>query len=144
MRLFTLLILLPVPAAAWNFSATPMCTLTHQAETAEIAITYDPDKPEYALFITLRDGTWDDAPTFGMAFAGGRRIDLTTRQHDLSADGATLSVRDSGFGNVLDGLEFNAAVFSTSGGTVVQADLDGAAAAVQAFRACPDTAPALS
>lgn len=144
MRFILALMILPLPALAWDFSPDPICTLTHQTDTAEIAITYDANLPEYALFITLRDGVWPDAPGFRMIFGGGREVDIGTNQHRLSGDGATLTVRDAGFGNVLDGLEFNESVVSASGDTVVIANLSGAAPAVQAFRACPADLPATS
>jgi hypothetical protein len=144
MRLILALALLPLPAAAWEFSPDPMCTLTHQAEDAEIAITYDSAVPQYTLFITLRSGEWPDAAGFQMIFGGGRDVTIGTTLHSLSADSATLTVRDSGFGNVLDGLEFNDTVVSTSGATTVIADLSDAAPAVQAFRACPSDLPATS
>lgn len=144
MRYALLLSLLPVPGFAWHFSADPICTLTHQAEAAEIAITFDPTVPEYALFVTLRSGTWDLSPTFEMTFQGGQPINIGTTRHRLSADRATLSVKDRGFGNVLDGIEFNTALAAGTGAQFVTADTSAAAAAVQAFRACPVDPPAVS
>jgi len=144
MRFALLLATLPLPAFAWEFSADPICTLTHQTEQAEIAITFDANLPEYALFITLRDGTWDTAPSFEMAFSGGVPISIGTTRHGRSADGATLTVRDRGFGNVLDGIEFNRALRAVSGTRSVVAQTETAAPAVQAFRACPSDVPALS
>jgi len=41
MRIALLLAALPLPTYAWDFSADPICTLTHQTEQAEIAITFD-------------------------------------------------------------------------------------------------------
>ncbi|MCF2870876.1 excinuclease ABC subunit B [Octadecabacter sp. G9-8] len=144
MRLILALLTLPLPAAAWEFSADPICTLTHQTTDAEIAITYDAALPEYALFITLRTGTWGEPPAFQIGFLGGRNGQIGTTQHRLSGDGATLSVRDSGFGNVLDGLEFNADGFATTGATTVDFTLTDAAPAVRAFRDCPSGVPATS
>jgi len=144
MRFVLILILLPVPAAAWEFSPVPVCTLSHRTDVAEITITYDAALPEYALKIALRDGAWDNAPSFRMVFGGGREVDIGTTRHLLSADGTTLGVRDTGFGNVLDGLEFNESVVSVSGDTIVIANLNQAAPAVRAFRACPTDHPATS
>ncbi len=138
------LCLFPLPATAWDFTPDPICTLTHQTQAAEIAITYTPDLPEYALFITLRSGIWPNDPTFQMAFAGGQPGHIGTTRHSLSADGATLTVRDTGFSNVLDGIEFNTDLLATSGGHAITASTAGARDAVQAFRACPQTDPALS
>ena len=144
MRLILALALLPFPALAWEFSPDPMCTLIHQAEDAEIAITYDSALPQYTLFITLRSGEWPNAAGFQMFFGGRRDVTIGTTRHSLSTASATLTVLDSGFGNVLDGLEFNDTVVSTSGATTVIADLSNAAPAVQAFRDCPADLPATS
>lgn len=144
MRLLFALLLLPAPAAAWEFTPAPICTLSHQTAEADITITKDVSLPEYALFITLRNGDWADAPSFRMVFGGGREIDIGTTAHELSGDGKTLSVRDRGFGNVLDGLEFNQTVLSMSGNTGITADLADAPPAVRAFRACPSDDPATS
>lgn len=144
MRTALALFLAPFPALAWDFSPDPVCTLTHQTADAEIIITYDAALPEYALFITLRDGTWPDAFAFSIAFEGGRRIFITTPNHELRDEGHTLVVRDTGFGNVLDGLEFNTAMTATSGTRSLSAPLNGAGPAVRAFRACPTDPPATS
>ena len=134
MRFAVILALAPVPALAWEFSPDPICTLAHETDTAEIVITYDVNLPEYALSITLKNGTWADAPVFGMEFIGPRPL----------AIGATLTVRDSGFGNVLDGLEYNAGAVAVSGATTIPMLLTDAAPAVRAFRACPSDSPTTS
>jgi len=144
MRILVFTLLLPSHALAWGFSPDPICTLTHQADAAEIAITYDASLPEYALFITLREGTWPDHPTFEMTFSDGQDLSIGTTRHSLSADGATLTVRDRGFGNVLDGIEFNQSLSASSGQMAINASTDTAKAAVQAFRACPSDIPATS
>ncbi len=134
MRFAVILALAPVPALAWEFSPDPICTLAHETDTAEIVITYDVNLPEYALSITLKNGTWADAPVFGMEFIGPRPL----------AIGTTLTVRDSGFGNVLDGLEYNAGAVAVSGATTIPMLLTDAAPAVRAFRACPSDSPTTS
>lgn len=145
MRIAILLAALPFPALAWDFTPDPICTLTHQATEAEIAVTYDPALPEYTLHITLRDGVWPQTATFGLRFNGGPPITISTTRHRLSADGATLTVRDRGFGNVLDGIEFNQTVDVLIGDqTQLSANLTTADPAVQAFRACPQDLPATS
>jgi hypothetical protein len=136
--------LLPLPAAAWEFSPDPMCTLTHQTGEAEIAITFDDSLPEYALFITLRTGEWPNADGFQMVFTGTRGLTIGTTSQTLSQDRATLTVRDSGFGNVLDGLEFNSFMAAAAGEVIITAPLTDAAPPVQQFRACPSDTPATS
>ena len=46
-------------------------------------------------------------PIFAIAFVGDSPFEITTNRHALSDDGQTLTVRDRGFGNVLNGMEFN-------------------------------------
>ena len=144
MRYAALLALLPLPAAAWEFSPDPICTLSHQTDEASYEITYDQSIPEYALRIQLTGNTWDPAPSFHMSFAGGVPVDIATANHLLSDNRTTLTVRDRGFGNVLNGLEFNTVAVSLSGEVVTMASTQDAAPAVRAFRACPDETPATS
>lgn len=136
MRLFLALTLLPFPAAAWEFSATPICTLTHRDAGADVTVTYDASLPEYTLTVTHAD-TWPNDTIFVLGFEGNRPSRLTTDRHTLSDDGRSLTVKDRGFGNVLDGIEFNATGIAIVGETSVQFDLNDAAPAVQSFRNCP-------
>lgn len=137
MRLIIALLAFATPAAAWEFSADPVCTLTDETAEASLTVTYDPSLPEYAIAITLPEGTWPDAQTFGMAFAGGRDISIQTDRHRLSNDGRTLTVTDRGFGNVLNGLEFNTRAYAILGDVTVGFTLEGIDPAITAFRACP-------
>ncbi len=140
MRIWLPLALLAAPAAAWDFSPTPLCTLRHTTEDADFVITYDAALPEFTLTITLADQFWRVAPVFGMRFDGRKPIAIGTDRHVI--DGPTLSVKDSGFGNVLNGLQFNDVVTATAGPLTLTADLSDAAEPVAAFRRCP--APATS
>ncbi|MGY6410999.1 MAG: hypothetical protein ACXIUV_08255 [Alkalilacustris sp.] len=137
--LFALLIGLAAgPAGAWEFSPTPVCTLTHAAEGASLRITHDPRLAEpYALTVN-RGAGWADAPAFGIRFDGARGMTIATDRHRLSPDRRSLSVTDRGFGNVLDGLEFNGTATAMTGADAVAFDLDGAAQAVRAFRNCTE------
>lgn len=130
------LIFLASPAAAWDFTPTPICTLTHQEAAGQVVVTYDASIPEYTITLTRTD-PWPEAPFFGMSFVGQRGGSIGTDRHTLSEDGRSLTVKDSGFGNVLDGLEFNDTALGTSGDATLTFSLDGAAPAVAAFRACP-------
>ncbi|PWJ22262.1 excinuclease ABC subunit B [Jannaschia seohaensis] len=140
MRWIAALLLIPGPALAWEFSPLPVCTLRHAGEAAEVVVTYDPSLPEYAISVTLAEGTWPAAPLFAIAFQGGAALTITTDRHVRSPDGRTLTVTDRGFGNVLNGLEFNGVAQAMSGGRTVPVALDGAAAPVRAFRGCPSLA----
>ena len=79
MRTALAFLLLASPAAAWEFAATPICTLTDTSDAGEITVTYDASITEYTITVTLPDGTWPTAQTFAMAFAGGRPISIPTK-----------------------------------------------------------------
>ena len=137
MRSALALILFASPAAAWEFSASPICTLTDTSEAGEMTVTYDPAITEYTITVTLPDGTWPDATTFGMAFANDSPISIQTDRFTRSADGRSLTVTDRGFGNVLNGLEFNSRAYAILGDMTVGFALDGIDPAITAFRNCP-------
>lgn len=105
-------------------------------------ITYDPATALYALALTLDGAHWAPSPHFGMAFSGGAALTIGTAQHRI--DGPRLTVSDTGFGNVLGGLEFNSTVRAFTAQDAAEFSLEGAAAPVQAFRACAQTPPATS
>ncbi len=71
-----------------------------------------------------------------MRFDGPRALAIGTDRHRLSGDGKSLTVTDLGFGNVLDGFQFNATATAIAAGTEVPFDLTDAAPAVREFRAC--------
>jgi hypothetical protein len=71
-----------------------------------------------------------------MRFDGPRGNTITTDQHVISGGGATVTVTDRGFGNVLNGLEYNRIATALLGDRAVAVSLDGAAPAVREFRAC--------
>ena len=124
------------PATAWEAGVDgALCTLTHHEEDASVRLTFDPSVPLYTISIT---GThpWPAAPGFSMTFDGPRPNTIRTNRHVRSPDLATLSVSDRGFGNVLDGLQFNTTASATSGEMTVRLSLAGAAPEVMAFRDC--------
>ncbi|MEX0277704.1 MAG: excinuclease ABC subunit B [Ruegeria sp.] len=136
MRIALLSLILATPAAAWEAAVGSICTLSHDTEQAEILLTYDPAQPLYTLTITRKDGGWTQTPWFAMRFDGPNPIEIATPRHVLSGNAASLTVTDTGFGNVLDGLEYNqtAYAFTQDGSTVFP--LDGAAPQVRIFRDC--------
>lgn len=136
MRLIISFCLLASPLTAWEFSPSPICTLTHSGADVEVVVTYDANLPEYTITLTT-PAPWPQADQFGLSFIGPRALSIGTGQHELSEDGQSLRVADSGFGNVLDGLQFNQTAIGTSGDKQVSVDLTDAAPAVAAFRQCP-------
>jgi hypothetical protein len=136
MRSLLALLLLAAPAQAWDFSPTPVCTILNDTPTLSIRVTYDPTQAQpYAIALTRPD-RWPETETFGLSFDGPAGMSIGTDRHQLSTDGRTLTVTDTGFGNVLDGLAFNRAAMAVAGDTRVPFDLSGARPAVDAFRAC--------
>jgi len=123
-------------ANAWEFSPSPICTLTHSEQDIDLVLTFDPSIPEYAITVTRQMG-WPDGPFYVLGFDGPRPARLTSDRHTLSADRKSVTVRDSGFGNVLDGLANNVIAISSLGGQSATFDLSGAAPAVASFRDCP-------
>ncbi|MEM1316322.1 MAG: excinuclease ABC subunit B [Pseudomonadota bacterium] len=134
-RLIACLCLAAAPASAWEFTPTPVCTLSHAADGSSLRVTYDPRGPEYAITLR-RPKPWPAAPVFAIRFAGPRELTISTTRHRLSEGGTALTVTDRGFGNVLDGLQFNDAAIARTGAAALSVPLDGAAPAVEAFRAC--------
>jgi hypothetical protein len=131
-----MVLLLATPAQAWDFTPTPICTIFEDTTDLAIRVTYDPSQPQpYAIALTRPD-PWPTTETFGLRFDGPAGMTIGTDRHKLSGDGRTLTVADTGFGNVLDGLAFNATATALAGATEVPFDLTGARPAVEAFRAC--------
>ncbi len=124
------------PAAAWEFTAIPVCTILHDTPDLSLRVTFDPaqSKP-YAIALT-RPTAWPVTKTFGLRFDGPAAMTIGTAEHQLSPDGRTLTVSDSGFDNVLDGLAYNGLATALADDAEVPVDLTGARPAVEAFRAC--------
>ena len=139
MRSLIALLLLAAPATAWEFTPSPVCTLSHAEQSGAVTVTYDPTVAQpYSIAITRSESTWPAAPVFGIRFDGPRGLTISTDRHRLSDAQSTLTVSDRGFGNVLDGLEFNRTATALTGEAEVTFSLDGAAPEVQAFRACTE------
>lgn len=136
MRALFAALLVAAPAQAWEFSPVPVCTLSHETGEASVDVTYDPRQPEPFAIRIARTQPWPEGPVFSIEYAGARPLTISTSRHNLSDGGAALTVTDRGFGNVLDGLEFNATATAVLGETRVPFPLDDAAGPVQDFRAC--------
>ncbi|MFN0114478.1 MAG: hypothetical protein ACKVPY_07370 [Paracoccaceae bacterium] len=133
------LFLLASSATAWEFTPNPVCTLFHDEPAVSVRITFDPSKPEpYRIAVTRRGATWPLMPVFSIRFHGARPLTITTDRLSIEDDSTTVSVSDTGFGNVLDGLEFNTGATAFMDGAEVPFALTGVAEAVEKFRRCPD------
>lgn len=104
-----------------------------------MVVTFDPSLPEYSIAVTLAQGTWPADPVFAITFEGAWALTIQTDRQVLSDNGRTLTVRDTGFDNVLDGLERNNWAVALLGTTAARFPLMGAAPAVREFRTCPAT-----
>lgn len=137
MRLL-LALLVASPAHAWEFRPDPVCTLSHATAEASVTVTWDPRQTEpYAIRIDLAE-PWPGAPVFAIDYAGRRPLTISTSRHRLDDGGRSLTVTDRGFGNVLDGLEFNETATAILGDERVPFPLADAAEPVRAFRACTE------
>jgi len=134
-----LIVFLASPAGAWDFSPVPVCTLSADGPLS-VEVTFDRRRSDpYAITLTGPE-PWPESEVFGLRFEGGRGLTITSQRHRLSPDGRSLTVTDRGFGNVLDGLEYNGLATAFIGGVARSISLDGAAEPVRAFRECA-TAP---
>lgn len=139
--LAAVLFLSSMPAAAWEFTPGPVCLLTHATPEADVALTYDPAVPEYTITVSRSGRPFPVAPVFAMQFDGPRGLTIsTTRHQNPEGDPARVRVTDTGFGNVLDGLQFNRTATALVGDEAIVFPLDGAAGPVAEFRACTDAA----
>lgn len=129
------LCLLATSAQAWETRSEAICVLEHSEDTADVRLTYDPRSKVYSIAITPSKA-WRNYPVFAIRFEGPRSLTISTGRHTFNADGTTLAVSDSGFGNVLNGLEFNNTATALLGDQTVKVSLQDAAPAVQEFRAC--------
>ena len=136
MRFLLLLCVFATPAHAWDFSPNPICTLDHSETQIAVQVTYDPATALYAMALTRPQG-WPDDPVFSIRFDGSRPLTISTTRHRISAE--TLSVADTGFGNVLNGLQFNTSATAFTATTDVRFSLEDAADPVEQFRACTTT-----
>lgn len=136
MRWFLIcLCLVPSPVWAWVFTPNPICTLSHESDGLSVIVTFDPRAREYA--ITLKGAApWPNDTVFSIRFEGLRGLTISTSRHQLSEGGTVLTVTDRGFGNVLDGLQFNHTATMLTGSAALSVSLDGAAPKVEDFRAC--------
>ncbi len=136
------LLLLTTPAQAWTFTPGPICRLDHAEANLSVRLTYDPSAPLYTISIT-RPAPLPTAQTFAIRFDGPAPLQIATDRHAYSDDQRSLTVSDSGFGNVLNGLQFNVSMTALVGEEGLSFSLDGAAEPVAAFRTCKQPLPSV-
>ena len=120
---------------AWDFTPGLPCVLTHETAQAGIELTYDPTKPLYSVTIRT-DQPLSDTGVFAMRFDGPASLTISTTRHVLSGDGRAVTVVDTGFGNVLNGLQLNTTATALIGDSAFSFPLTGAEEPVAAFRLC--------
>lgn len=129
--------LLAGPVQAWTFTETDICRLTHAEDALAVDLSFDPAAGIYTITLTRPGMAWPDAPVFSLRFDGPRALQISTDRHVTGDEGRSLTVTDTGFGNVLDGIEFNTRMTALIGDQAISLSTDTAAPAMQAFRACP-------
>ena len=139
---FVGLALLPNSVFAWEFTPGLPCILSHQSGATEVTLTYDPTQPLYSFSLKQPD-PFVPAPVFGLRFTGDLALAIGTDRHQFTEGGTRLTVTDTGFGNVLNGLQFNDVMIAAIGPDLISVPLVGASDAVAAFRAC-EAAPPVS
>ncbi|MEM6637096.1 MAG: excinuclease ABC subunit B [Pseudomonadota bacterium] len=127
------------PAAAWEFSTEAnICLLRHGGSEGDVRVTYAPGLAVYGITVSRGEAPWEPGAIFAIQFQGPRALTISTNRQQYSGGGRDLSVTDRGFGNVLNGLEFNTSATAILGNQTVRFDLRGAAPEVRKFRACTD------
>ncbi|SPH22726.1 hypothetical protein ASD8599_03472 [Ascidiaceihabitans donghaensis] len=134
------LAILPCPALAWDFTPGLPCLLSHTEGNRQIELTYDPTQPLYSVTVS-QDTPFPDSPFFAMTFNGPRPNTIASTRHTVSNDGRSVTVTDTGFGNVLDGLQYNLSTTIIVAEEKFDIQLRGAAGPVQAFRDCAADVP---
>ena len=102
-----------------------------------VVLTFDPAAEVYSITLTRADAIWPQSDTFRLRFDGPRPLIIGTDRHEYSNAERSLSVSDSGFGNVLDGIQFNTAMVALVGNDEISLPTVDASEAMQAFRDCP-------
>ena len=123
------------PALAWTFTPGRPCLLTQETATLSVVLTYDPSAPLYTIALSRAD-PFPAAPVFELSFRGGMDLRIGTDRHVLSDGARTLTVTDTGFGNVLNGIGFNTTMTAYIGDESIEVPLAGSDAPLAAFRAC--------
>ena len=133
MRTLIALLLTALPASAWEFTPNPICTLDHTDADVTVKLTFDHSTGLYAIAVTHPNG-WPNAPVYSIRFDGPRPLTISTNRHQTQ--GTTITATDTGFSNVLNGLQYNTTATSFTATAAASFSLDGAAAPVEAFRSC--------
>lgn len=141
MRLpLALALVVATPAHTWEATSGAVCILAHETPEASVELTYNPVLPLYSITLTRKTNPWTRGPVFEMRFDGPRGLTISTGRHSLAEDNTALTVTDTGFGNVLNGLEFNRTATALLADQTLTIPLDGAAGPVADFRACTEAA----
>lgn len=133
-------VLFGTPILAWEFTETSVCVLTHEDPNATVVVTFDPPANRYTIAISRPGKVWAGGQNFRIQFNGEQALTIGTTRHVVSDDGLITSVSDSGFGNVLDGIQFNDTMTAALGDDTATVQLSGAADPMVAFRQCPQIA----
>lgn len=122
-------------ALAWEFTSGAPCVLMHETANITVELTYDPTVSVYSFSLTQKH-SFLSAQVFSLQFSGGMPLAISTDRHRIINMKRTVNVTDSGFGNVLNGLQFNHTLTATLGQQSIEIPLANSASKVAAFRDC--------
>ena len=109
--------------------------LSHAQADIDVVLTHDPTQPLYSITLT-KATPWPQANVFSLRFEGAAGLTISTNRHVIGNGGLSLTVTDSGFGNVLNGIAFNRQAVALIGDQAVAFSLQDAAEPTAAFRDC--------
>lgn len=135
MRYLMVCLCLASPASAWEFTPGAVCLLTQDADALDVVLTHDPVQPLFTITLT-RPTPWPEGDVFSIRFEGAAPFTISTNRHEITASGRALTVTDSGFTNVLNGLRFGGTAVATIGGAEARFSLAGAGGPTDAFALC--------
>ena len=121
------------PALAWEFTPGLPCILSHDTGAARVVLTHDPTQPLFTITVSGA-GALPASDVFSIRFDGANPLTISTNRHVVTGD--ALTVTDTGFGNVLNGWQFNDTATALIGGLAIPFPLAGAEEPVRKFRAC--------
>ena len=136
MRALFIFLMSTSAAFAWNFTPDPICRVTEKQDLLEINLTYDHATEIYAIAFTKSEAPWEQGAQFSIRFEGPRPKLIRTNRHEFSADGYTLTASDTGFGNVLDGIQYNTLAAIQTGDERIFIQIHKSFPAMEAFRKC--------
>ena len=135
------LMLAPLPASAqsWTFQSVQFCALKSRQGGTFVEVTFDRSRAlPFELSITSAEG-WPRAEFFSIAFSGEQNTNVTTRDHKVSRDGRTITVKSLGIPSIANGLLYDDVALASTGGRNVTFSTERARGRASQFLSCATT-----